>query len=212
MIRFTDPDGEHRITDVEAVERQRAAGRRQGFEYPSDEAALTDFMMIHWAWKDGATGWPKHGKVGLGVFAMKNWKKESERLVREDGLIVEYWDRSIVGVSFNDRNMTLDEWLALYSEFKGSAAKDPTLRERLRHDLNHSERVGSRVVFTFSWFVFEPTTESLWAVAGRVDGLVALRTPKQETPVDETKALKERVAQLEAEVAELKQWMRQCRA
>jgi len=53
MIRFTDPDGEHRITDVEAVERQRAAGRRQGFKYPSDAAALTDFMMIHWAWKEG---------------------------------------------------------------------------------------------------------------------------------------------------------------
>ena len=49
MIRFKDPDGEHCITEAEAVERQRASGRRQGFEYPSDEAALTDFIMIHWA-------------------------------------------------------------------------------------------------------------------------------------------------------------------
>ena len=52
MIRFTDLDGEHRITEAEAVERQRIAGRKQGFEYPSDAAALADFMMIHWAWKD----------------------------------------------------------------------------------------------------------------------------------------------------------------
>ena len=64
VIRYKDTDGEHRITEAEAIERQRASGRRQGYEYETDEAALSDFMMIHWAWKDGATGWPKHGKGG----------------------------------------------------------------------------------------------------------------------------------------------------
>ena len=49
MIRFTDPDGEHCISEAEAVERQRTAGRRQGFEYPSDAAALEDFIALHWA-------------------------------------------------------------------------------------------------------------------------------------------------------------------
>ncbi len=55
MIRFTDPDGEHRITEVEAVERQRVAGRKQGFEYRSDAAALADFLLVHWAWTEGET-------------------------------------------------------------------------------------------------------------------------------------------------------------
>ena len=49
MIRWKDIDGEHCITEAEAIARQRASGRRQGFEYPSDEAALSDFMMIQWA-------------------------------------------------------------------------------------------------------------------------------------------------------------------
>lgn len=49
MIRWKDTDGEHCITAAEAIERQRAAGRQQGYEYPSDAAALIDFFVIHWA-------------------------------------------------------------------------------------------------------------------------------------------------------------------
>jgi hypothetical protein len=140
---------------------------------------------------------------------MLNWELGPGRVFREDGLIVEYCDSFTVAISLNDQNMTLDEWLALYSEFKPLAAEDSTLGERLRRDLDHSERVGSSLIFTF-----EPTmsTETLFTIACRVDGLIALRTPKPEPPVDERKMLIERVAQLEAEVAELKQWMQQCRA
>ena len=65
-VCYKDTDGEHCITEAEAIERQRAAGRRQGYEYPSDEAALADFMLIHWAWKDGETGWPKGKGGGFG--------------------------------------------------------------------------------------------------------------------------------------------------
>lgn len=65
VIRFNDPDGEHRITEAEAIERQRALGRLHDYEYESDEAALSDFMIIHCAWKENGPFWPK-GKGGWG--------------------------------------------------------------------------------------------------------------------------------------------------
>ena len=49
MIRYSDTEGEHAVTEAEAVERQREVGRRHGYEYASDEAALEDFIALHWA-------------------------------------------------------------------------------------------------------------------------------------------------------------------
>lgn len=51
MIRYSDTQGEHAVTEAEAIERQRAAGIRHGYEYASDEAALDDFIALHWAWR-----------------------------------------------------------------------------------------------------------------------------------------------------------------
>ena len=49
MIRFTDPEDEHIITEAEAIAWQRAAGLARGYVYESDEAALADFMAVNWA-------------------------------------------------------------------------------------------------------------------------------------------------------------------
>jgi hypothetical protein len=49
VIRFSDTQGEHTITEAEAIERQREVGRRHDYEYESDEAALADFIALHWA-------------------------------------------------------------------------------------------------------------------------------------------------------------------
>jgi len=43
------------LTVAEAIARQRAAAAvspaaRRGFQYSSDEEALDDFIVIHWAW------------------------------------------------------------------------------------------------------------------------------------------------------------------
>lgn len=35
---------------VEAVARQRAAAARHGHWYVTDEEALEDFLVVHWAW------------------------------------------------------------------------------------------------------------------------------------------------------------------
>jgi hypothetical protein len=49
VICYSDTQGEHAVTEAEAVERQREAGRRHGYEYASDEVALEDFIALHWA-------------------------------------------------------------------------------------------------------------------------------------------------------------------
>lgn len=49
LIRFSDTQGEHAVTEAEAIERQRAAGLARGYVYESDEAALADFMAVNWA-------------------------------------------------------------------------------------------------------------------------------------------------------------------
>jgi len=43
-----------RISIEEAIQRQRlACVQRKGYDiYESDERALDDFMVIHWAWKE----------------------------------------------------------------------------------------------------------------------------------------------------------------
>jgi hypothetical protein len=38
-----------RITVSEAVRLQRASGLAQSYVYPSDELALSDFIVVHWA-------------------------------------------------------------------------------------------------------------------------------------------------------------------
>lgn len=45
-----------RITESEAIERQKAAIARLGHLYSSDEDALMDFMMIYWAWREKDPG------------------------------------------------------------------------------------------------------------------------------------------------------------
>jgi hypothetical protein len=37
-------------TQEEAIERQKAAALSKGYVYVSDEEALEDFMVVHWAW------------------------------------------------------------------------------------------------------------------------------------------------------------------
>jgi hypothetical protein len=49
VIRYSDTEGEHAITETEAIERQREVGRRHDYEYASDEDALADFIALHWA-------------------------------------------------------------------------------------------------------------------------------------------------------------------
>jgi len=49
MIRYSDPEDEHIITEAEAIAWQRAAGLARGYAYESDEAALADFMAVNWA-------------------------------------------------------------------------------------------------------------------------------------------------------------------
>jgi hypothetical protein len=49
VICYSDIEGEHAITETEAIERQREVGRRHDYEYASDEAALADFIALHWA-------------------------------------------------------------------------------------------------------------------------------------------------------------------
>jgi hypothetical protein len=49
VIRYSDPEGEHRISEAEAIARQRAAGLARGYVYESDGEALADFMAVNWA-------------------------------------------------------------------------------------------------------------------------------------------------------------------
>ncbi len=49
MIRYSDTEGEHAVTEAEAIERQRAAGILSGHVYESDESALEDFVTVNWA-------------------------------------------------------------------------------------------------------------------------------------------------------------------
>ena len=49
MIRFSDPEDEHIITEAEAIAWQRAAGLARGYIYESDAEALADFMAVNWA-------------------------------------------------------------------------------------------------------------------------------------------------------------------
>jgi hypothetical protein len=49
VIRYSDPEDEHIITEAEAIAWQRAAGLARGYVYESDEAALADFMAVNWA-------------------------------------------------------------------------------------------------------------------------------------------------------------------
>lgn len=59
-ISYSEPDEDGNdstvtVTVAEAIARQRAAVSaskvaRPGFQYESDEQALEDFMVIHWAW------------------------------------------------------------------------------------------------------------------------------------------------------------------
>lgn len=59
-ISYSEPDEDGNnitvtLTAAEAIQRQLAAVAasklvRPGFQYESDEQALEDFMVIHWAW------------------------------------------------------------------------------------------------------------------------------------------------------------------
>ena len=49
MIRYSDPEDEHIITEAEAIAWQRAAGLARGYVYESDGEALADFMAVNWA-------------------------------------------------------------------------------------------------------------------------------------------------------------------
>lgn len=58
MIVYVEPDedGPHevivRVTEEEAIRRAKAYAAQKGHVYPNDQEALTDFMVIHWAWRE----------------------------------------------------------------------------------------------------------------------------------------------------------------
>jgi len=41
-----------KITEEEAIRRQKASAAQKGYTYDSDEKALYDFMIVHWAWRE----------------------------------------------------------------------------------------------------------------------------------------------------------------
>ncbi len=41
-----------KITEEEAIRRQRESGRRNNYEYRNDEEALYDFIVVYWAWSE----------------------------------------------------------------------------------------------------------------------------------------------------------------
>jgi hypothetical protein len=56
MLAYNEPDDKGnnliiQISEEEAIRRQRASASLKGYIYASDETALMDFMVIHWAWQ-----------------------------------------------------------------------------------------------------------------------------------------------------------------
>lgn len=49
------------LSEADAIAEQRRAGRERNFNYASDADALTDFLVIHWAWieENGQRVWPE---------------------------------------------------------------------------------------------------------------------------------------------------------
>jgi len=49
MITYREPGGDVTITEREAIAIAHQAARADGHQYESDQAALDDFMVVHWA-------------------------------------------------------------------------------------------------------------------------------------------------------------------
>jgi hypothetical protein len=53
-VYYVQPDNDGRpvncfLTEAEAIARAKAVAASVGFSYATDEAALADFMAVHWA-------------------------------------------------------------------------------------------------------------------------------------------------------------------
>jgi len=49
------PDGTQRtrITEKEAIRQMKELAAKKGHRYSDDTDALDDFLVIHWAWREG---------------------------------------------------------------------------------------------------------------------------------------------------------------
>ena len=50
MIVYEDPNGQHRIAELDAITIVKNVAAKRGYTYPNDKEALRDFIVIHWAW------------------------------------------------------------------------------------------------------------------------------------------------------------------
>lgn len=54
IVKWVEPDENENPIQLscsteEAIRRQKTAGLKAGYEYPSDEQALEDFVAVNWA-------------------------------------------------------------------------------------------------------------------------------------------------------------------
>jgi len=54
MIKFWVPDKElpMEVTEADAIKQMQEKAAEKCFVYPSDEEALIDFIVVHWAWRE----------------------------------------------------------------------------------------------------------------------------------------------------------------